>query len=56
MKVTHARSARSTNGWRASPNETQPAAFGGGENEEIAPSFNAFVYLGPPETVFQREA
>ena len=28
----------------ASPNETQAAAFGGGENEEIAPSFNAFVY------------
>lgn len=33
------------------PNETRPVAFGGGENEDIAPSFNDFVYLSPGERV-----
>ena len=33
------------------PNETQPVAFGDGENEEIAPSFNEFVYLSAGERV-----
>ena len=35
----------------SAPNETQPVAFGGGENEEIAPSFNEFVYLSAGERV-----